>query len=345
MLVVMADDGIAFDGTTPERSPLGGAERAFVALAEAMAARGNRVSVRNRCAAPSLLNGVEWRPLDARFPDKADLYIANRGHRLIGRVAAGKSAFWVHNPGRYLKKPRYVAALLRHRPVIVTLGPSHALSLPWWMPSGGRAVIPYGLHRDLRASSPVRDPPPPRAIFTSNPLRGLDWLLERWERDIRPAVPGAELHLYCGPAVYGGAGGKHAGAMAAVLARADALAGAGVRRHPPVPQGALIDALQSARAMLYRGDEGETFCLALAEAQALGVPAVVQDRGSVAERVIDGVTGAVARDDAGFARAAVALLTDDALWRRQHEAALARQKGLSWDEVAGRFEDLVSCGR
>ena len=36
--VVMADDGIAFDGATAEAGPLGGAETAFVALAEALAA-------------------------------------------------------------------------------------------------------------------------------------------------------------------------------------------------------------------------------------------------------------------------------------------------------------------
>ena len=35
--VVMADDGIAFDGATAEAGPLGGAETAFVALAEALA--------------------------------------------------------------------------------------------------------------------------------------------------------------------------------------------------------------------------------------------------------------------------------------------------------------------
>ena len=68
--------------------------------------------------------------------------------------------------------------------------------------------------------------------------------------------------------------------------------------------------------MLYRGDPGETFCLALAEAQAMGLPAVVKPLGSTPERVIDGVTGRVAEDDDGFAAAAVALLRDDNLWRR-----------------------------
>ena len=130
--------------------------------------------------------------------------------------------------------------------------------------------------------------------------------------------------------------------MTSVLARADALAAMGVRRHAPLPRAALVQALEAARAMLYRGDEGETFCLAVAEAQAVGVPAVVQDLGSLAERVIDGETGTVAKDDASFAEAAIALLADDALWRRRHEAALARQKGSSWDDAAARFEALCA---
>jgi glycosyltransferase involved in cell wall biosynthesis len=342
MLVVMADDGIAFDGTTPERAPLGGAEGAFVSLAEALAARGHSVTVRNRCAAPLVYRGVEWAPLARGLPERADLYIANRGNRLIGRVASPKGIFWIHNPGRYLKKPRYVLALLRHRPVIVTLGAHHAATVPWWMPSGGRAVIPYGLAAPFRAPRPPRAPPPPRAIFTSNPLRGLAWLLDLWERRIHPRVPAAELHVYAGPEVYGAVGDAKSAEMGAVLARAEALAAQGVRRHAPLPRGELIGALEAARVMLYRGDEGETFCLAVAEAQALGLPAVVQDRGAVAERVVDGVTGTIADDDERFAAAAVALLTDDAVWRAQHEAALLRQKGSSWDDAAARFEALAA---
>src|ERR1700752_1916803 len=112
------------------------------------------------------------------------------------------------------------------------------------------------------------------------------------------------------------------------LARADALGAYGIRRFAPVGREALANALLGARVMLYRGDPGETFCLALAEAQAMGVPAVVRPLGATPERVIDGVTGRVAEDDEGFAAAAVSLLCDDGLWRRWHLAALARQRGM-----------------
>jgi glycosyltransferase involved in cell wall biosynthesis len=336
--VLMADDGVPFDGRLAEQGPLGGAETAFVALAEALAQRDHEVLVRNRCRAAIAHKGVLWAPLSSEIPTSCDLYIGNRGHRVIGLVRkAGCRLFWLHNPAGYLKKPRNLWRLARYRPILVTTGVYHAATIPPWLPCGGRDVIPYGILDRFRAAAP-RDPPPPRAIFTSNPLRGLDWLLDLWVARIFPSAPEAQLHIYAGAAVYGM---TKAPRMDEVLARADMLAAYGVRRFAPVGREALATALADARVMLYRGDSGETFCLALAEAQAMGVPAVVKPLGSAGERVIDGITGRVAEDDDAFVRAAVAVLRDDALWRRWHLAALAKQRGLNWDTVAARFEALM----
>jgi len=334
----MADDGIAFDGATAAAGPLGGAETAFVGLAEALAARGHRVEARSHCRGPLLHNAVAWAPLAGGVPESCDLYIGNRGHRVIGLAPeARRRLFWIHNPGRYLRKPRNLWPLARYRPTIVVSGGSHARTVPAWLPRGGCAIIPYGILDTFRHATPRR-PPPPVAVFTSNPLRGLDWLLDLWVERIAPAVPAAELHIYGGAAVYGGNGGDR---MRRVLDRADALQNHGVRRFAPVGRERLATVLQGTRAMLYRGDPGETFCLAVAEAQAMGVPAVVQPLGSLGERVIDGISGRVAHADDAFAEAAIAVLRDDEVWRRWHLGALTTQRGLSWDEVAARFERLM----
>src|SRR6516165_5823415 len=339
--VVMADDGIAFDGLMAETAPLGGAETAFVALAEALAARGHRVEAHNRCRAAIVHKGVRWEPLAREMPDACDLYIGNRSQRLIGLVRhVGRRLFWLHNPAFYLRKPHNLWPLARYLPTLVVTGAYHAATIPAWLPRGGREIIPYGVLDRFR-TAPPREPPAPRAIFTSNPLRGLDWLLDLWVKRIKPAVPGAELHIYAGGAVYGLSDTQRGRRMEEVLARADRLAAPGVRRFAPVGRKALADALSGARVMLYRGDAGETFCLALAEAQAMGVPAVVRPLGSTAERVIDGVTGRVAKDDDAFVAAAIALLREDGLWRRWHVAALERQRGLGWDTVGARFEVLI----
>ena len=338
--VVMADDGIAFDGATAEAGPLGGAETAFVALAEALVARGHDVRAFSRGAASLRHRGVSWATIDTAAPRSCDLYIGNRGHRLIGLVPCPRRrVLWLHNPAHYLRKPRLSLRIAWHRPLLVTTGAYHASTIPSWLLDGGRVVIPYGVLDRFRHAEP-REPPAPRAVFTSNPLRGLDWLLDLWVGRIKPAVPAAELHIYAGNAVYGGAG-KYADRINSILARADTLREAGIYKHEPVGREQLVDVLTAARAMLYRGDPGETFCLALAEAQALGVPAVVTPLGSVGERVADNVSGRVANSDDAFVEAAIATLRDDDLWRQWHKGALARQRGLSWDEVAQRFEALI----
>ncbi len=340
--IVLADDGIPFDDDSLDAGPLGGAESAFISLGRAFAARGNEVAVRNRCAGPALRNGVDWAPLDHRWPDSCDLYIANRGHRLIGRMRrARRRVFWIHNPAGYLLKWRYLSRIWRFQPTIVFAGPYHAATYPAWAPGRRRVVIPLGLSAPFLAVAPATEPPPPRAIFTSNPLRSLDWLLDLWVGAIHPRVPGAELHLYTGPATYGAAGAALADYMSPVLTRAARLRANGVILREPRRKAELAVALAGARVMLYRGDPGESFCLAVAEAQASGVPAVVQDIGSVAERVVDGVTGCVAADDASFADAACRLLTDDGLWRAYSRAAAAAERHWSWDRVAASFEELI----
>ncbi len=340
--ILIADDGIVFDGRSLEAGPLGGVESSIVNLVQELAKRGHDVHVRNNCAQALDHRDVSWRPIGEAWPDNVDLYIANRGDKVIQRMPdAGRTVFWIHNPAGYLMKWRYLSKLWWTKPAIIFIGRVHETTYPAWAPSGERIVIPYGLSEDFCAAAASDAMPAPRAVFTSNPLRSLDWLLDRWAQDIQPNVPGAELHLFTGAATYGSAGDAKANQMAAVLAQADALMNQGVVLRGPVPKSQLIDEFREARCMLYRGDVNETFCLAVGEAQAMGVPAVVQNYGSVVERVIDGETGYVADNDRAFTEAAIKLLSDEELWRHQHRTALDKQRSWRWPDAAAAFENLI----
>jgi glycosyltransferase involved in cell wall biosynthesis len=117
-----------------------------------------------------------------------------------------------------------------------------------------------------------------------------------------------------------------------------AAAKASVRVRPTAPRAELMEAMRSSRVLLYLGHECEAFCIALAEAHALSVPAVIVPIAALPERVIDGVTGFHRADPGQFAEAAVSLLTDDTLWQRQHEACHRHCQGIDWPEAAARFE-------
>ena len=126
-----------------------------------------------------------------------------------------------------------------------------------------------------------------------------------------------------------------------ILNKASKLKNKGVILREPLSKENLAKELESFRALLYRGDEGETYCLAIGESQASGVPCVIQDVGCVAERVLDGITGYVANGDESFGNYAIKILTDDSLWKSQHEAAIKHQRNWSWDDAASAFEKFI----
>ena len=103
----------------------------------------------------------------------------------------------------------------------------------------------------------------------------------------------------------------------------------------------LVKEFNSARCLLYKGDLNETFCLAVGEAQASGVPAVVRDFGSVVERVKHNQTGFIAEDDKTFVEHTINLMTDAELWYSQHNNALDIQRKWRWSDTAKEFENLT----
>jgi glycosyltransferase involved in cell wall biosynthesis len=336
--IVMADPK-AFDGQTREEGPLGGTEGAFCELAEALAAAGHRVQAFTAGARRLTHLGVAWRPLADGVPERCDLLIANRGSKMIGLVPkARRRAFWLHNPGGHLSKPKFLAPLLRYRPRIVVLGDYHATTLPWWIPRSRVVRIGHGIAPTFRRAMPRAEAPPRRAIMTSNPERGLLWLVDLWLSRVVPEVPDAELHVYSGAATYRG---RKEAEITELVHRAREQAGASVQFHAPVPAAELAQALDGARLMPYRGDPGETFCRSVAEALSMGVPVVTRPVGALPERVRDGVTGFLRPEDGAFAEACIALLSDDALWQRQHRAAIEGGGGWTWRQAADAFAALA----
>ncbi len=336
MRVVLADQGVAFDGATPAERPLGGAESAFVALAEAIAAEGAEVHAFSRGARAMQRNGVTWAAHDALFP-ACDLYIANRDPKLLGRAKAKRTVFWLHNPAQFLAKPRYLFPMIAARPALVFAGPSHRGTAPRWLFGFAQHKIPLGVEAPFLTTPRAPGIPPPRALFTSNPLRGLEPLAKLWGERIHPRAPNAELHVFSGPQVYDVARDEpeRAARMRAVLEEAEKQPGVVLRT--PVTKTELAAELAQARAQLYLGNPGETFCLAIAEAQAMGVPAIVRPVGSVGERVDHGRTGIVAQSEDAFVEGAVTALTDDAQWSAWSAAALAKRPGMGWDRAAKAF--------
>lgn len=318
-----------YDGASLRENALAGAQSSTVQLAEALAARGHEVIGLTAIEAPSDLNGVSWRPICSGDPVEVDLAVANNNASDLFLVRARKRVVWIRVArkfDRFLRKGGALATF-RYLPGAVLQGSYHAASVSRFIPYSRRIIIPHGVW-DLFLTAPTADSPPPaRAVFASQAYRGLDRVVRLWVNAIRPRLPNAELHVFTtdwspGPDI-----------------DVDNLENEGVILRGLVSKQQLADEYRSARVMLYHGHKDEAFCNAAAEAVAMGVPVVTEGIGCLWEKVSHDETGFLAPTDQEFVEAAVGVLSDDALWHRLHEGALATRGDYTWDKAAARWEE------
>jgi glycosyltransferase involved in cell wall biosynthesis len=285
----------------------------------------------NAISAPRHEFGVQWRPFaQAARHARGQTGITVANPKLFNGLAFRSYIFWLSNPLKSWRQIRRgnVGPLIRTRPHFVLLGEYHKAHVPRWFPSSGRTIIHYGVHDDFFRKAPAAAPPQPRAIFTSQPYRGLDWLLDLWP-GIERQVPSASFDIFAPKAHQAEANAKKAALD-------------GVRFRGSIARPDLVKELANTRVQLIPGHRDETYCLAAAEATAAGVPIVTFGTGSLSERVRDGHTGFIAHSSEAFIAGAVRLLSDDALWSAMHRMCLADGALAGWDARAEEWERLFA---
>ena len=342
--VLFIDNGIEFDSKLLREKPFGGAEVAFVSLVENLASIGLKVIVYNNCVNEGRINNVEWRKISSElYFESFDTLVVNRGDKYLNfRKECKNRVFWIHNPASYLLKYRYISKLILNDFKIVFSSNYHLKTYPWWAPSQKRIVIPYGMDNYLFKKKSKKIIPSKNAIFTSNPMRGLDWLLDQWDKNIYPQCPDSKLIIFSGFQTYGSFGRKHADQINRILLKARYLKNKGVLLRDPVNRKKLFKKIESSRVFLYKGSKDETFCMALAESQLLGVPAIVCDFGCMNERVINKKTGYVCKNDSEFCSRTVDLLHNDKLWSKMNKESLKRKNYFNWNEVAKKWKKILN---
>ena len=339
--LLFVDNGIEFDSILLKKRPFGGAEVAFVSLVEALAKLNYEVLVYNNCLNEGRINGVKWRKLDSRiFEEKFDVLIVNRGDKFLNfKKECKKRIFWIHNPAKYLLKYRYLTKLFFNKFKIVFSSNFHLSTYPWWAPASEKFIIPYGVNNETILQR--EKAPKPISIFTSNPMRGLSWLLDQWEKNIFPNVKKARLNLFTGLETYGKFGLKHEKSINKILSRVQNVKINGIHLSPPISRNELKKQISKSRVLLYKGTNDETFCMAVAEAQVLGIPAVVCNFGSLKERIKNNQTGYVCENDEDFSLKTIKLLKDDKTWMRMHKNLIKNNNHENWMEIGKRWKKII----
>ena len=347
MHITLIDDSIPFDGSTPKKKSLGGAEKAFVSLCEAFALRGHVVQAVTRCKSPCKLNGVNWLPFEASRSPESEVLIAFRRPLLLQEYrSVQRRLLWLWGPATFLSKAVNQSLLQRYKPTLIYLGDVHRRS---WKPTQiySEAIIVPGVLNSYLDFESNGSEPSPVAITTTHPRHALMNILELWVNEIYPRNEFAQLHIYSVSLFRLEDSGKNMNQLGGLLSKIIKFKNCGIIIKPPMSDSIMANVYGNAKLHLYPAIETEMYGNTLAESQATGCPALVRmdngNIGAVAERVCNGQSGYIAPDDEAFVNLATEILAKDSgLYWSLHNDALALQRQRSWQVVATEFEALWS---
>lgn len=324
--------------------PMEGAKTAAIELAISLASRGHEVHLFAPCRSPGLYQNVyvHDRKQFRSFEDEHELdaLILIEGllpllmpTRARSRIVWSHNAFRGGDPGllrnwpgesggpRVALYPVSLFASLIDRLVVASEWQAEDKANVFPLDKISVRYLGVRLER-FEGSAPARIPT--RLVYTSNPRKGLDLLLQIFPR-IRARVDNANVHVFAADSIE----------------PADQFV---VRGR--VSKTELARELMSARLMAYPNTIKETFSLAVAEAQAAGLPVVTSRRGALSERVSNGDDGFLVSGDPyssqyqeRFVDASVMLLEDWELASRMGEAGRSRARArYDWRTIAAEWE-------
>lgn len=329
-IVVACPTKVSFNLGSLETSHLGGLETASIELARGLAARGHQVVLAGKADTRVQHDGVTTIPLTSLPEIDCDVLISSNDARVFDQgPAKARKILWLHNPMAIEKAIRrsQLVPLLKHRPDAVYVGRVAEEEMSRLYPFGSRSVIPHGVSRMFLQSLP-QGPRQSHFVWASQRQRGLARTLDAWRAHIAPYLPNASFHIF----------GTRAEEMSLTPEQANKDR---VVFHGPALKSEMAAFYSSAKAMLYPGAPDETFCMAAAEAQAMGLPVITLGIGSLSERVAHGVNGAICRDFADMGYWARRISEDEELWRILSAGAVQTAHLLTWERATKLWETLI----
>lgn len=345
MKICLFDDSVPFDAWTPGRRPLGGAEKAFALLPGGLAGQGHDVHVYNRCKYSMPIEGARWHSPDGPRPVDGEALIAFRKPSLLESLRTPRRRIlWATAAPEYLDKKAARAFLADVGAELVFVSEAQRARY-----KGDRraTVIRPGIAKAYLREELARDrDAPPRAVVTTHPAHGLDWLIDLWINEVRPKVPNAELDIYSASLDRAMQDPESAPeALEPLVARCLTGRQHGIAVLEPLGDEGMAKAYADARVHLYPGHPDDMACWTLAESQAAGCPAIARGFPAVAERVDNGQTGYLVPDAAAFANVTVELLTNDDVRDSLGAAAREPHRRRPWSAAAAEFSALLTGAR
>ncbi len=300
---------------------LRGAENILINLSKTLSNLGNEVFVFNNCDKEFHETNYQWNNLN-RTNNKVfsfDIAIANGDARLLNNVTANKKFVISHSLQsieKFIRK-KQLFAYIKNKPTYLLLGKYHEKNRSKILSLFGTKILNYAvdeifLNENISSSINSR-----QSIFTSRQDRNLDILINIWKSNIYPLMKDAKLLITPKNDV--------------------SLTKYGIIDRKMHTQQHLINDLKNSRLMLVPGHKSELYCLAAEEARELCIPIITLGIGSLSERVQDGITGFIAKNNNQFSEYVIELYSNEKLFNELRNNLINMRGKYTWRVAAKNF--------
>lgn len=348
LVIVSSPTNFNWNGDTLRERPLGGSETAAIYVAEYCASAGVKgkrkpmeVYVFCTCTLPKKINGVIYAPLQMLqgFLNKnhVDYYVVYRWAGPLSYTSNADHKFlWLQDVTCLMDTLRLDHTFRK----VVCLTPWHRTDF------GGLMEIPESMIECIgNAVKPElykcdSERVPRRFFYSSNPVRGMDRLLELWPA-IRGRFPDATLVIYTQL--------EHTSNVPGLTELVESMNHRdGVEIHDRVPQDVLAREFAKSDYWLYPTAFAETYCITALEAQVCGCIPIYTDVGCLVDTV--GERGIMLKHDNKSHRAQKKEIMEhlERLESDSEAKEALRAKGLAfgqtqtWDKVGREWYELLT---
>jgi glycosyltransferase involved in cell wall biosynthesis len=329
MKIVFIDNAeIEYNSRDRHNSKLRGAEAVIINMAESLANLNHQACIINNCPKDEKINNVNWINIKKIRKEKikidCDAAIANANANNLSLVLSKKKfvlSYSIQRFEKFIRKGQLLPFMI-HKPKIIVLGKYHYTNRSRIISIFGKEMLAFATDKMFMNETLLDFVPNTQVIFSSRPDRNLDLLLNVWNEKISNKCPNVKL-LINPPYTL-----KEKDKNIVVRRLSD--------------QKDLLNDLKISRAMLIPGHKAELFCLAAEEAKQMCVPIVTYGIGCLYERVVDKVTGFIAKNDDEFAKYSLDLINDDGIWKEMRNNLLKDRGKRTWNIVAQDLLEIIN---
>ncbi len=299
---------------------LRGAETVLINLSNSLNNLNHKITVINNCPKSEILNGVRWININnITTIEDYDLVVSNGDCRLFKYANSKNKILFSHSIQtieKFLRKKQFLS-FIKYKPKICFISKYHKINRSKLLYFFGSIHLRWAVDKIFQNAPLAKNIDNNLAIFTSREGRNQDLLIKIWKNHIYSKNNNLKLLMNS----QNNENEKH-----------------NIFNRIQQNQNELIKEMSQSRLFLIPGHKAELFCLAAAEASEMCIPIVTLGYGCLTERVINGKTGYIAKNEKDFADLTLTLFNDDHIWQSMRNYLIKNRSKINWAQVAN---DLI----